>query len=215
MRGSFGKGFVSALMVFFAVVAASANAEEPKSQGTSSCDIDFRAVEVVENLWHIATEGGLLTNEGWQQASVLFTHTVNDSKNPKPIFTVMSNRYWVEQASLKDGKIEVAVQSDVVGTIDSNLQYVPPVESQKKPTFYVYDLVFGPTPMRWYAPDGKTLIREEMSDSKQWRIEGSLGQPWTTVNTAIRYVMHVRDTSNDFAVKRNAEHTLLILLKNK
>ena len=45
------------------------------------------------------------------------------------------------------------------------------------------------------------------------RIEGSpLWPPWTTVNTAIRYVLEQKAKATDAAVKKNADETIEAML---
>jgi hypothetical protein len=174
-------------------------------------DIDYQAVEVVENLWHFASAGELLNSEGWTHAvSGFFTkpgHTPRD-------FRVVANRYGISNISRKGDSVEIAIQSEELGKIDSKLRFITTPTSHMNPDFYIYDLIFGPTPARWYGPDGKTLINETMTGPSRWRIEGSLAYRWTTVNTAVRYVSEARDKSKDI-VKDNAEKTLGVLRKYK
>src|SRR2546427_13298298 len=40
-----------------------------------------------------------------------------------------------------------------------------------------------------YGPDGRTLISKRPTGTRIWEIKGSQGRPFTTVNTAIRYVL--------------------------
>ena len=209
------QGRLRPLLVFVLYLGSaltSAVAQQPAPEDSKSRygDIDYQAVLVVENLWNYASSGELLTPEGW-------THVMNQFfTQPSPVprdFTVVVNRYWVSNASRKDDKIEITVESSELGRIDSQLRFVVTPSPNGNPNFYMYRLVFAPTPMRWYEPDGKTLIKETMSGPNRWRIEGSPGYRWTTVNTAIRYVSEARDNSKDPVVKRNAEKTLDVLRK--
>jgi hypothetical protein len=63
-----------------------------------------------------------------------------------------------------------------------------------------------------YGPNGK-LIEKKPIGSRFWQIQGSPGLPWTTVNTAIRYVLEMRDKTSDPAIKKNTDQTLAELMK--
>jgi hypothetical protein len=52
-----------------------------------------------------------------------------------------------------------------------------------------------------------------MTGPRAWQIEGPQGAPWTTVNTAIRYVLEMRAKAKDPQIKRNADDTIGQLLK--
>ncbi|SRR5260370_260466 len=134
---------------------------------------------------------------------------------PTKEFIVRSNYYWVEHTSTKGNTAEVSVECEDEGRIDSALRYTPPPKARfEGQIFIIHHLVLGPTPMRWYGPDGKTLIQEKMTGPEEWRIEGPPGPPWTTVNTAIRYVLEMRDKATDPILKKNADKTLAILLQH-
>jgi hypothetical protein len=203
--------FLSAL-VSLSVMGAIPGRPQETGQQNPACGVGFEAVEVVENVWHIASQGGLLTTNGWQRASGSFTKPTPIA--PTVAFTVMSNSYGVSHAEMKEGKVEVLIESEELGRIDPQLRFVA-TPATHNPDFYLYRLVFGPTPVRMYGPDGKTLIEEKMTGPNRWRIEGSLGYRWTTVNTAIRYIMDTRDKSTDPLLRANAEKTLETLRKYK
>jgi hypothetical protein len=170
-------------------------------------------VEVVEYLWNNASEGQLLNLEGWNQVVAHYFTKVSDIPGDSS-FSVVSNRYWILDVSKEGSKIQVSVETVELGRIDSRLRFVAAPKSHSYPQFYLYYLVFGPTPMRTYGPDGKTLIEEKMTGPNRWKIEGSLGYRWTTVNTALRYVTEARDTSRDPAIKKNADQTLAVLRRH-
>ena len=200
--------FAGAVVFSLSINSAYAQQSSPKESASPCGDIDYQAVEVVENLWHFASAGELLDAQGWTQAvSGFFTKPGNAPRD----FGVVANRYWISAMSREGGKIEITVESAELGRIDSQLRFTATPSPHGNPHFYIYRLVFGPTPMRMYGPDGKTLIEEKMTGPNRWRIEGSLGYRWTTVNTAIRYVSDALDNSKDPAAKKNAEQTLAVL----
>jgi hypothetical protein len=46
-----------------------------------------------------------------------------------------------------------------------------------------------------------------------WKVKGSPGDPWTTVNTAIRYALEMREKATHPAIKKNADQTIAKLLR--
>ena len=142
-----------------AVNSAVAQQPAPRDSGPPCSDIDYQAVEVVENLWHFASAGELLNSEGWTHAvSGFFTkpgHTPRD-------FRVVANRYGISNVSRKGDSVEIAIQSEELGKIDSKLRFITTPTSHMNPDFYIYDLIFGPTPARWYGPDGNCTFPIEM-----------------------------------------------------
>jgi hypothetical protein len=67
-----------------------------------------------------------------------------------------------------------------------------------------------PTPFPVFQADGKG---EERPGSVEWQIREPMGLPWTTVNTAIRYVLEKREKATDSAIRKNADETIARLLK--
>jgi hypothetical protein len=63
-----------------------------------------------------------------------------------------------------------------------------------------------------YGPDGETVVRE-MIGPAVWQIEDSPKTTWTTVNTAIRYVLEARSKTSDPILKRNADEIIAKLLR--
>ena len=62
------------------------------------------------------------------------------------------------------------------------------------------------------GPDGQKVVKEMKGPALEWQIDGSLEKSWTTVNTAIRYVLEGRSKTTDPATKKNADKTLEALL---
>ena len=52
-----------------------------------------------------------------------------------------------------------------------------------------------------------------MTGPAAWQIEKTPAFRWTTVNTAIRYVLELRAKSHDPSIRKNADETLEKLLK--
>jgi hypothetical protein len=166
--------------------------------------------EVVDEVWRIATQGGLLTPEGWSRACALYTIPVPFPGNKEVL--VVSNE-WGPAYDLKGDGTEIEVGYADRGRIDSALKYIPPRKTEFIGTAFGYKLIAVPSYLMMYGPDGKTLTEKKRSGYRGWQIQGSPETPWATVNTAIRYVLETRDKTSDPTIKRNADQTLKALLK--
>lgn len=168
--------------------------------------------EVVEHLWEMGVRGELLTTEGWSTASSFYA-----KPSPEPSdksFGVYSNYYGLYRVSINGDKAEVVMDYDDGGRIDSNLRYSPPSKPKAFKTGIVFNLTLTPSYTQMFGPDGKTEIeRKPMGPGySAWKIEGPTFPRWTTVNTAIRYVLEMRNKTTDPATKKNADETLTKLL---
>jgi len=166
--------------------------------------------ETVEELWIMASAGELLTPEGWQNVSGLFTEPL---PLPKSVILVVSN-HWGPA-----GRPEVSGHDTVVsvgcwewGTIDAALRFTPAPKTTAIKEGRGYHLVFAPTHFR-ELKNGKLVQGGATGYPARWQISDPLDMPFTTVNTAIRYVLEKRDKTTDPAVKQNADNTLAALMK--
>ena len=167
---------------------------------------DSTPKETVEQLWSAATRGDLLTTTGWARASRLFAKPTASPGNG--VILVVSNIYGVNWVSVEGKSAKVQVEYDKLGHLDSRLRFTrePPTKA------YETDLEYHLTSSPKYSatlPDGTPNLPETVA----WRIEGSpLWPPWTTVNTAIRYVLEQKAKTTDAAVRKNADETIAALL---
>jgi hypothetical protein len=167
--------------------------------------------EVVEGLWNRATEGELLTLDGWNRASGLFAQ-----RDPWPgnrEVRIVSNYWGVGPVFVNPDTAEADVDYTNEGEIDSFLRYTPPPKTPYFKTSLVFHLILVPEYAPVYGPDGKTVVSKKPTGSQWWQIQGPRGLPWTTVNTAIRYVLDMRDKTTDPSIKKNADETLAKLMK--
>jgi len=156
--------------------------------------------EVVDELWRMATRGELLTPEGWHQACGFFT-------NPTPF----SGPSYGDRSKSDSTDVELGYFD--MGKIDAELRYTPPPKTEFVKTGFLYHLAAVPAYSMMYGPDGKTLVEKKPVGYRFWQIQGSPGLPWTTVNTAIRYVLEMRGKTTDPTIKKNADETLAKLLR--
>jgi len=169
--------------------------------------------EVVERLWSMAMEGDLLKPDKEGRTARLFTQPGEVPKTRK--FRVISNSYWVDRPQFQGTTARVDVGYDEIGSIDSALRFTPAPSSGDPCMIKMavgYELVFGPSYTKMFAADGKTLL-EEKAGYPEWRIKGSPPAPWTTVNTAIRYVLERRRKATDPTIRQNADKTIATLLR--
>jgi hypothetical protein len=192
---------VLAFLLAAAFFSAAAGSSEPDPKSP---------FEIVRQLWSLATQGELLHPDGWRRTSGFF-----EKDEPFPgneLIDVVSNSWAVNHESVQGDNAEVLVGFRDAGQIDGLLRYKPPKDSLDIKSGRTYRLVFSPSHWNTYAPEGKTLA-EQKTGPPGWQIAGPRGAPWTTVNTAIRYVLEMREKSTDPATKRNANETLRQLLK--
>jgi hypothetical protein len=180
--------------------------------------------EVVDQVWRLATEGELLTPKGWDKTVRGFFVYPRPALGDKValipprganVIQVVSNDWGVTSCTTQGTTAKVVVEYYDAGTIDSMLRYTrgkePPPIGKSESSF---TLVFAPGHWETYRSDGTTLeVSEVKASPSAWRIESPQGPPWTTVNTAIRYVLEAREKTQDPTVKKNADRTLTELLR--
>lgn len=166
-------------------------------------------IELVDEMWRMATQGVLLKQEGWSKLGELFGKAVPFTGNKKIL--VVSND-WGPPYNYKvtGNHAEVAVGYTDLGRIDSELRYTPPVRTEFVKTAFLYHLSASPAYSTMYSSGGKA--EKKPTGSLAWKIDGSPDIPWTTVNTAIRYVLEERIKTNDPGIKKNADDTISTLL---
>ena len=126
---------------------------------------------------------------------------------------VVSNDWAVGPSSVSNDTAEVDVGYTDAESVDSSLRYSAPPKTSAYKTAIVFHLVFAPTKLTMFKSDGKTITgKEEREGPTEWQIKEPAGTPWTTVNTAIQYVLEKREKSTDPAIRRNADATLAQLL---
>lgn len=189
---------------FLAALAAPSILSQSQPQETKS------PKEVVEEFWKFEAEGGGLTPDGWREAATFFVRP--GPPQQRKIIGVIFKKYSVDQAWVKGDRAEIHVGYDDAGEIDNSLRFSLPQQDPRfeYKTTVVHHLVR--TDRQWeIGPDGVT--EKEVSGPLAWRIEGPTGDPFVTVDTAIRYVRDRRNKTTDPNIRKNAEATLAKLLK--
>jgi hypothetical protein len=166
--------------------------------------------EVIDEMWRLATQGVLLTQDGWSKLDALFTKPIPFPADKKIL--VVSNDWGpAYDYKLGDPHADVAVGYVDMGKIDSGLRYIPPKKTEFVKTAFLYHLSAVTAYSTMYASDGKP--EKTPVGSRAWKIEGSPDAPWTTVNTAVRYVLEMRMKTTDPTKKKNADETISKLLR--
>jgi hypothetical protein len=168
--------------------------------------------DVVEVYWNMGVRGQLLTRQGWERSAANFatpTPTPQDAS-----FDVFSNDYGVNTALVTGNSATVEVGFTNVGHIDAALRFSPPRAPPPGvlETAFAFRLEITPVYNLMYGPDGKTLIEKKPTGNTAWTIAEPKLKPWTTVNTAIRYVLEMHNKTTDPIIKKNADETLAKLL---
>lgn len=157
----------------------------------------------------MATAGELLTPEGWQDASGLFTQPLQP---PKPGIGVVSNIWGTSPPEKFAGQDNVVIVGCWHwGTIDSALRFTPAPKTDAVKEGEGYHLVFARTPVRTLV-NGRLVQSDKTVPQMRWQIDHPIETRFTTVNTAIRYILEERDKSTDLSIKQNADKTLATLL---
>jgi|ERR1700687_653693 len=192
-------------IILVAVLVLRVDAQSPLGSGLSSTNI-------VDALWKEATQGELLTQNGWNHASRFFLH--HDTFPQNSTLRIVSNDWGIEHSSVQNDTAEVVLEYSEAGTVDASLRYTPPPKAKFYKSAVVYHLILAPTHWTMFKSDGKVITgKEERTGPDEWQIKEPAGMPWITVNTAVRYVLETRERSKDPVIRKNAEETLSRLLK--
>jgi hypothetical protein len=195
-------------IVILSALVGFAQTPEPLSSGRSPQD-------VVTLYWLMGTRGDLLKKKGWDEASeLLFTRPAPQPGNK--IISIRANEWslpW-KNAKITSNTAELIIGYDDRGQIDSELRYMPPKPTHLVKTGMIYHLVYVRTHWTQRSSDQRGKMEErKRTGPMEWQIDGSPEQPWTTVNTAIRYVLEAREKVRDPVIKQNADQTISKLLK--
>jgi hypothetical protein len=191
----------SLLIILIAVISAVTALAQ-----TASIDFWQFPDKVVQRSWEMGVRGELLTTKGWNTASGFYA-----KPNPEPqdkSFEVYSNFYGISSISIKGDQADILMEYDDGGRIDSNLHYSPPPKITAFKTAINFHLTLTPTYSLMFGPDGTTLIESKPTGHSAWKIEGTPIRPWTTVNTAVRYVLEMRNKTTDPLTRKNADETI-------
>jgi hypothetical protein len=154
---------------------------------------------VIEPYEKYATDGSLLSLDGWARASKLF-----EQSNTYPadgVILLISAPAIIGETERNGDRAKVETKwGDYFGEIDSHLQYKPsPVRGAILLGADSFSLVFV------HRRTGA------VEDSGDWLIEGPLRTRSADIPHALRYVERMRDQSNDPTIRRNADKTITAL----
>lgn len=219
--------FLTCFVVLVVVIAA--RPENMNDQGVSAptqtepSGSPMPPQEVVAELWNMATRGDLLDTAGQRDAASFFAKPLQLNSTDSSDLQIISNRWGPPRAtSISENNAQVAVGYLPEGQIDAQLRYIPPQETKAQKFGIVYTMILTQSysTVTGYArvPGGferDWKLDKSVAGPKVWRIEAPQFPPlpFATVNTAIRYVLEKRDETKDPTLRKNADLTLVELLK--
>lgn len=157
----------------------------------------------VQELWRSATSGSTLNPQDWR--NVQKGHFSQESAWPSDgAIRIFSNEWTIVSCKSDGHKAEVVVTTAEAGLLNDSLKFIPSQQGlftvQKR-----YNLVLAPT--HWYTRKPDLTIDREMTGPARWQVEGA-ETPWTTINSAIKYILAKSLTSRDPVFKQNAGEAL-------
>jgi hypothetical protein len=217
------KGFF--VLAFLIGCCISASARCISDGGKTVEDSAKSPQQVVEELWKAATQGTLLTPDGWNQTARGFADypipspgspVVKEARSRQGSILVTSNDWGVMECTISGNSAKVVVEYYDVGRIDPLLRFSPGKDSGPMgKTAMVFTVVFAPVRYPSFRSDNNALTVDKIvTGPSAWQIEKAPAIPWTTVNTAIRYVLEMREKTNVPLIKKNADDTLKKLLSH-
>ncbi len=146
---------------------------------------------------------GRLTPEGWLRGDGFFSQPVPPPR--KISIGLMSKDYSVEDLDVKGKHASVFWGYEYLGRINSELRYTEP-----NPRTLKYQGIYHLTLTNVYwelQPDGKTL-KEVTTTTPEWRIDDPVTLIFLIPETAVQYVLQIRDKTTDPVIKKNADKTI-------
>jgi hypothetical protein len=167
--------------------------------------------EVVEQFCELDAAGKQLTSEGWPEVARLFARPTT----PRRGKVIVVKDFVIPDAMVVGNKAELWVEYIYLGQLNSagrfsDLYFPPEASSVRGPVKVrvVYNLILAE---RHWQPGADGGPAREITGPAEWRIEGSAPEPRVTVDTALRYLTHMRDKSSDPVIKKNADRSIATL----
>jgi hypothetical protein len=178
-----------------------AAAQAPQSNGKATEMVVIQYEKLVE-------EGAFLTPEGWKKLGKLFAQS-----KPFPgdgTISLMSTGGSLGEMWINGDHAEVDTKwTDYFGSITPSLRFKPPTDDPPVVmTGYVFHLVYT-NKHTDIGANGR--IMSEVTGPWEWKIEEPQNTRWTTVRKAIEYLTQMRGNSDDPAIQKNADKTILAL----
>ncbi len=170
----------------------------------------------VQEFWTRETQGGRLTDSGWNQMTGLFSGQPSSAPKQRDV-VVVADHFQVTSITVADDEAEVYVLCRMLGRLDASLQLARSQPSSSSAPVspgswhaIKYNLVR--TDKYWeFGPDGATL--KQVTGPTEWRLRDFQSALYLNTNTAVRYLLQMRSQATDFRVKKNAEMTVATLLR--
>lgn len=156
---------------------------------------------VVQEFCEKDAKGERLAPFGWQEMSAFFV----EPGPPRPKRITVVRDTVVSNASIHDeNKAEVVVYYFYLGDIDPDTMVFKQWPTQHLEVLINFVLTLDQHPQ---SASDKGAAKEKAL-APLWRIESPAPEPHVTVDSAIRYVTRIRDTTRDHAIRNSADQTL-------
>jgi hypothetical protein len=169
--------------------------------------------QVFQRFFKLESAGKGLTPDGWPELADFFVETPKPKWHKIHIIDVVD----VGEALIEGDTAFIGVSANSLGDLDSSLRLSGSPSCKPSPVSACYGDTggFGYTFLLSEKPwDG---TGKEFTGPLAWRIyhfdPEEPEEPRITVDTAIRYVMKMKNKTNDSVVKKNADRTLAELMK--
>lgn len=197
-------------VVICACAVTSCLAEEAPSLGTPK--------EVVARFSKMEAQGGRLSPEGWSQGAVFF---VKPASFQKRTTMLIIDDVILGQTKINGGQAEVWAEYLAFGKLDWVGRFNSTVGFAGGSSQYP---VKGPTKFRepyklklssehWDLANDGTL--KAANGPAEWRIDPFQPEPRISIETAIRYLITLRDKTTDAVIKKNAQRSIAALQRLK
>jgi hypothetical protein len=155
----------------------------------------------------LVNEGALLTPEGWNKSSSLWTSSDPYPQNGEIVVEHLGGA--IGEDWVKDNRAQLETKwEDMYGRIDSTLRYKPEVPGNEP-------IMMGRMIALVCIDSGRnntsnTLIADTRC-AGEWKLEGPQRSRAASVAAALKYVTEMRDKTADLAIRKNANRTIEIL----
>jgi hypothetical protein len=198
---------IRAILIIF--LALHANPESLPAQAAQS---ESRSPKgLIEEFVKIETKGGRLTTDGRLQTCKFFVRASAFEPHPKILIIGPDYLVWDPVVPVASGKTQINVEIDPKGFIDAKLKFAP-VGQQFMKNSAQYSLVLADVESQ---ANSDCKSKKDLSDRKNWMIDGPNNVLMITVDTALRYLESERNKLVDSAIKKNVEDTISQLSKLK
>ncbi|HEY2646295.1 MAG TPA: hypothetical protein VGI34_04955 [Candidatus Acidoferrales bacterium] len=180
-------------------------------------DLSRSPQDVLQRFWKVENDGSRLTENGWYEATEFFSGKPIPPPVNKIIF-VVSNDCSLATTSVTATKAELYLFCLHFQRLNSKLQLEKSPTSAPNGEPIVQGMLIpfklAHSDKHWELSRGRGEPRE-VKGVLEWRIDGFPSNYFLNTNTALRYVIQIRNQTTDPAIKRNADETIATLERQR